>query len=411
MSGAPQPQSAAMRPPANLLPILVATNSLGLAATSIYAPSLPAIAHTLQVSAAAAQNTMTVYLVAYGGGMLLVGPLSDHLGRRRLLIAGTTLFALASVLAAFANRIDVLLVARALQAIGACTGMALGRAIVRDVFSHAGTARAMAVISVALGITPILAPLVGGYLQVWWGWRANFGFLALAGAAITAAVLWRIPETRQPHADGDPKPPLLGGVSRLLRERRYLGYTLVIGGTSSMFYAFLTAAPLILITRLGVTPDAFGRYLVLGTCGTVVSSVWSRHQVHKVGVDYLIGIGVVTLFLAGLLLGLLSSFLHPWAIIAPLFIVALGMGLCLPNANAGGLGIFPQFAGAAAGLSGCIQMIFCSAATLTMTVTDNRTALPLAGAWVCAALVASAGALLARARGPSVGDPRLPAAA
>jgi MFS transporter, DHA1 family, multidrug resistance protein len=411
MSGAEQPQSAAVRPPANLLPILVATNSLGLAATSIYAPSLPAIARTLQVSAAAAQNTMSVYLVAYGGGMLLVGPLSDHLGRRRLLIAGTTLFALASVLAACADRIEVLLLARALQAIGACTGMALGRAIVRDVFSHAGTARAMAVISVALSITPILAPLVGGYLQVWWGWRANFAFLALAGAAIAAAVLWRIPETRQAHPDGEPKPALLGGLSRLLRERRYLGYTLVVGGTSSMFYAFLTAAPLMLITRLGVTPDAFGRYLVLGTCGTVLSSVWSRHQVGRVGVDYLIRIGVMALFLAGLLLALLASFLHPWAIIAPLFMVALGMGLCLPNANAGGLAIFPQFAGAAAGLSGCIQMIFCSAATLTMTAADNRTTLPLAGCWLCAALVAAAGALLARTRKPGVGDPRLPAAA
>jgi DHA1 family bicyclomycin/chloramphenicol resistance-like MFS transporter len=228
---------------------------------------------------------------------------------------------------------------------------------------------------------------------------------------ITAAVLWRIPETKKAHAGGEPKPSLLAGLSRLLRERRYLGYTLVVGGTTSMFYAFLTAAPLILITRLGVTPDAFGRYLVLGISGTVMSSVWSRHQVGKVGVDYLIRIGVVALFLAALLLALLASVGHPWAIVAPLFLVALGMGLCLPNANAGGLGIFPQFAGAAAGLSGCIQMVFSSAATLTMTVTDNRTALPLAGVWVCAALVASAGALLARARGPSVGDPRLPTAA
>ena len=296
MSGAQQPQSEAIRPPGSLLPILVATNSLGLAATSIYAPSLPAIARALQVSAPAAQNTMTVYLVAYGGGMLLVGPLSDHLGRRRLLIAGTSLFALASVLAACANRIEILLLARALQAIGACAGMALGRAIVRDVFTHTGTARALSVISVALGVAPILAPLVGGYLQVWWGWRANFVLLALAGGAITAAVLWRIPETRQPHGGGGPKPPLLAGLSRLLRERRYLGYTLVVGGTSSMFYAFLTVAPLLLITRLGVTPDAFGRYLVLGTCGTVLSSVWSRHQVGRVGVDYLIGVGVGTLF-------------------------------------------------------------------------------------------------------------------
>jgi DHA1 family bicyclomycin/chloramphenicol resistance-like MFS transporter len=98
-----------------------------------------------------------------------------------------------------------------------------------------------------------------------------------------------------------------------------------------------------------------------------------------VGVDYLIGVGVVMLFLAGLLLALLASFLHPWALVAPLFLVALGIGLCLPNANAGGLGVFPQFAGAAAGLSGAIQMIFCSAATLAMTATDNRTALPLAG--------------------------------
>jgi DHA1 family bicyclomycin/chloramphenicol resistance-like MFS transporter len=406
MSGAEQPQSAASRPPGNLLPILVATNSLGLAATSIYTPSLPAIARALQVSAPVAQNTMTVYLIAYGGGMLLVGPLSDHLGRRHLLIAGTALFALASALAACADRIEVLMLARALQAVGACTGMALGRAIVRDVFTHTGTARAMAAISVALGITPILAPLVGGYLQVWWGWRANFVFLALAGAAITAAVLWRIPETRQAHTGTAPKPPLLAGLSRLLRERRYLGYTLVVGGTSSMFYAFLTAAPLILIARLGVTPDAFGRYLVLGTCGTLMSSMWSRHRVAKLGVNYLIRIGVLALFLAALLLALLAAFVHPWAIVSPLFLVALGMGLCLPNANAGGLGVFPQFAGAAAGLSGCIQMIFCSAAALTMTATDSRTALPLAGCWLCAALVAAAGALLARTRGPSGNDTR-----
>jgi MFS transporter, DHA1 family, multidrug resistance protein len=408
MSGAEQPQSEASRAPGSLLPILVATNSLGLAATSIYAPSLPAIAGALQVSAAAAQNTMTVYLVAYGGGMLVVGPLSDHLGRRRLLIGGTTLFALASALAACANRIEVLLVARALQAVGACTGMALGRAIVRDAFGYADTARAMAVISVALGITPVLAPLIGGYVQVWWGWRASFVFLVLAGIAITCAVLWRIPETRRAHDGVGPKPTLLAGLTRLLRDRRYLGYTLVVGGTSSMFYAFLTAAPLILITRLGVTPDAFGRYLVLGTCGNIVSTIWSRHRVGKMGVDHLIRIGVVALVLAALLLALLASFAQPWALVAPLFLVALGMGLCLPNANAGGLGIFPQFAGAAAGLSGCIQMIFCSAATLAMTATDNRTVLPLAGCWLCAALLACAGAVLARERDPRVGDPHLP---
>ena len=409
MSGAEKPQSPASRAPGNLLPILVATNSLGLAATTIYAPSLPAIARSLQVSATAAQNTMTVYLVAYGAAMLLLGPLSDHLGRRRLLIAGTILFALGSTLAAFANRIEVLMVARALQAIGACAGMAIGRAIVRDVFSHTGTARALAVISVALGITPILAPLLGGYLQVWWGWRASFVFLALAGACVAAVVLWRVPESRRAHADGGSKPPLLGGLLRLLRERRYLGYTLVVGGTSSTFYAFLTAAPLILITRLGVTPDAFGRYIVLGTCGAVLGSIWSRHHVGRVGVDYLIGIGVAALFLAGLLVALLASFAHPWAVVAPLFLVSIGTGLCLPNANAGGLGILPEFAGAAAGLSGFIQMVFCSAATLTMAAADNRTALPLALCWLCAALVAAAGAWLTRASGPRIADRRLPA--
>jgi DHA1 family bicyclomycin/chloramphenicol resistance-like MFS transporter len=409
MPGAEQAQSEAARPPGKLLPILVAANSLGLAATSIYAPSLPAIARSLQVSAAAAQNTMTVYLVAYGGSMLLVGPLSDHLGRRHLLIAGTAMFAMASALAACTNRIEVLMVARALQAVGASTGMALGRAIVRDVFSHTGTARALAVISIAMGITPILAPLIGGYLQVWWGWQANFVFLALAGIAITGAVLLGIPETRRAHDGVGPIPSVLAGLSRLLRERRYLGYTLVVGATNSMFYAFLTAAPLILIARLGVTPDAFGRYVLLGTCGSVVSSVWSRQRVDKMSVDSLIGIGVSALLLGALALGLLAPFGQPWAVIFPLFLVTLGIGVCLPNANAGALGIVPQFAGAAAGLSGCIQMIFSSAAALAMAATDSRTPLPLAGAWLCAALVACAGALLARVRSPGVGDPRLPA--
>jgi DHA1 family bicyclomycin/chloramphenicol resistance-like MFS transporter len=438
MSGAEQARfagdSPARREPADprhtgLVPILVATNSLGLAATSIYSPSLPAIARALAVPVGTVQETITAYLAAYGVGMLLIGPLSDRFGRRHLLIGGTALFAAASVLAAFAHRIEVLLLARVLQAIGACAGMALGRAIARDVFDHEGTARAMAAISVAVGLTPVLAPLVGGYVQVWWGWRANFAILALVAIPVWAAVTWRVPETNR-HAlrrerPQEPRPErlrqhtherlyeqrheslpgaLLSGLLRLGSERRFMGYTFVVAGTTSMFYAFLTAAPVLLIDRFGVTPDAFGRYVVLGTCGATVAAFVSARTVGRLGIDTLIRTGVALLVIAGLLLAGFASVARPLAVVFPLCFVGVGMGLCLPNANAGGLGIHPQLAGTAAGLSGFIQMIACGAATLVMAAVESRSALPLAMCWLCSASLACLGIFLAR----SPRDPRAP---
>jgi len=389
----------------------VATNSLGLAATSIYSPSLPAIAHALAVPVAAAQQTITAYLAAYGAGMVLIGPLSDRLGRRYLLASGLAIFAAASALAAFSPSIGVLLLARVLQAIGACAGMALGRAIARDVFGHEGTARAMAAISVAVGVTPILAPLVGGYLQVWWGWRANFGLLALIAVPICVAA-WGVPETnRRTQQDKALVHALVAGLARLASERRFVGYTLVIAGSTSMFYAFLTAAPFLLISRFGITADAFGRYVVLGVCGATVASFVSSRTVGRLGVDRLIRTGVGLLFAAAILLAGLSSVPRPLAVIGPLCLVAIGMGLCLPNANAGGLGVRPELAGTAAGLSGFIQMIGCGAATFAMSSVNIRVALPLAWCWLAAATLAGIGVLLSRAPGSAAaGDTQLSAA-
>jgi MFS transporter, DHA1 family, multidrug resistance protein len=388
-----------------LVPILVATNSLGLAATSIYAPSLPAISRALIVPVGTVQQTITAYLVAYGGAMLLVGPMSDRFGRRHLLLAGTGLFAAASILAAFAWDIQALLWARVLQAIGACAGMALGRAIARDVFNNEDTARAMAAISVAVGVTPILAPLIGGYLQVWWGWRANFTLLALVAIPTCIAVGWGVPETNR-HARHDEHllRALASGLLRLGGERRFLGYTCVIAGTSSMFYAFLTAAPVLLINHFGVTPDAFGLYAVIGTCGATVSAFVSARTVRKLGVDRLIRVGVVLLALASALLAALASIHRPLAVVIPLCFVGIGMGLNLPNANAGGLSIEPQLAGTAAGLSGFIQMAACGSATLIMASVDIRSALPLAACWSGSAILAIAGCWLARAPNPSAAD-------
>jgi len=383
---------------AGLVPILIATNSLGLAATSIYAPSLPAISRALVVPVGAVQQTITAYLAAYGAAMLLVGPLSDRFGRRHLLLAGTALFAAASVLAACAWSNQALIVARVLQAIGACSGMALGRAIARDVFSDEDTARAMAAISVAVGLTPIVAPLIGGYVQVWWGWRANFALLALVAIPTCLAVAWRVPETNR-HARRDEHllRALAGGLLRLGRERRFVGYTLVVAGTSSMFYAFLTAAPVLLINHLGITPDAFGLYVMVGSSGATVGAFVSTRAVRRFGLDRLIQVGVALLFAAGVLLASLASVRHTFAVIVPLCLVGLGMGLNLPNANAGGLSVQPRLAGTAAGLSGFVQMVACGLATLAMASVDSRSAWPLAVCWLTSATLALAGAWLARA--------------
>jgi DHA1 family bicyclomycin/chloramphenicol resistance-like MFS transporter len=367
-----------------VLALLIGSSSLGLAATSIYLPSIPDMARDLGVPVSHVQNTVTAYLAAFGASTLLIGALSDRYGRRRLLIGGTALFTLASLIAAFAPGLVTFLAARVLQAVGACAGMALARAIARDLFDARETARALAAISAAITVTPIVAPLIGGYMHVWFGWRSQFLLLASVALAITWFVARHLPETnRELRTQHALVRGIATGAGTLLRERRFLGYVLVVSASSSAFYAFMTAAPPLLIDVQSVSPEHFGRDMMLGPIGFIAAAIASNRTVMRVGASTLIATGgICTVFATTLLFVLPMLSNRPAMVLIPYLLAGAGMGFCIPNGNAGALDVRPGLAGTAAGLAGFLQMSACAIATATVSSMMLESALPIAGLWV-----------------------------
>jgi len=363
-----------------VLPILVAAASLGLLASSIYVPSIPDIAHELDVPIGLVQLTMTVFLVAYGSSMLVVGALSDRFGRRIVLLSGILLCLVASLGCALAHSIEVLLIGRAFQALGSCAGVVIARAMVRDLFDREQTARAMSILAASVTIVPVMAPALGGYLEVWLGWRASFFVVAL-GAALLYGIVWAwLPETNVVLQN---QASLFRGLWNsfvaLTRSRRFLGYAMVTGCGGAAYYAFAAAAPVVFIERLHVTPDIYGLYAGVSSLGFFFGSAFSGRYSMRTGTDFFIRLGGLVQLAAGAaLIGFAWSGVEATSAIAvPLFFMGAANGMYMPNAFAGGVSVYPHLAGAAAGLAGFVQMSGAGLSTVAMAAVEQTSAIPM----------------------------------
>jgi MFS transporter, DHA1 family, multidrug resistance protein len=364
-----------------LLPLLIAAAALGLLASAIYVPSIPDMARDFAVPVGEVQHTLTVFLATFALGMLLLGPLSDRLGRRRVLLAGTSICFVASIGCALAPGIGFLVACRVPQAFGACAGMVVARAMVRDLYDREGAAQAMAAIAMAVTLAPAVAPMLGGQLHGLFGWRANFAFVALFCAALVGVAWWRLPETnKQLQVQTSLVRYMTSSYRILLGDRRFFAYALAIAGGGACFYAFAAGAPVILIDGFGVSPGRYGVYAAVPPLGFMSGSFLSNRLTRRFGIDRLVRIGSLVLLTAGLLMAGLaaSSIAGPFAVIGPMLLIGIGNGLMMPNAFAGSISLHPQIAGAASGLAGFLQMIGAAVSTVAVTLLPNHSALALA---------------------------------
>ena len=241
--------------------LLVAMMVSSQIAITIFLPSLPSMADDLGTSQAAVQIIISAYLGAFGLAQLVVGPLSDAFGRRRPLLIGLILFTVSSAACAAAPNITFLIVARIFQAVGGCASIVIVRAIIRDTTDGAGSTRAMANLGMALGVTPAVAPLIGGQLEVAFGWQASFLATAAFGAAVTLATFISLQETLPP---ADRRTTQAGDLARtywrLVRMPVFVGYGLSVGFTGAAFQAFIAGAAVAYIVVMGVPPEALGFY-------------------------------------------------------------------------------------------------------------------------------------------------------
>ncbi|NJM29033.1 MAG: multidrug effflux MFS transporter [Rhizobiales bacterium] len=363
--------------------ILVAVSTIGPLALNIFMPSLPGLQRSFGISYGTAQLTLTLYLAGTALCQLFYGPLSDRVGRRLPLLGGMTLFVASSVLAAVAWNIETLIAARLLQAVGGSAGIVLARAMVRDVYDREKSASVIAYITMAFVVAPMIAPIVGGVLDQFFGWQASFWLLAILGASTLTAALFLLPET---HTGGTATLNFLGGAAQLFKIPRFRGYAFTLAFASGVFFSFLGGAPHVMIDVLKRTPVEYGLWFAAVSLGYMAGNFVSGRFTQAIGIDRLVLYGAVATLSGGILcfLAAISGLLSPATLFVPMIFAAFGNGLTIPNATAGAISVDPRLTGAAAGWSGFTQMSFGALASqLVGSLQDDW---PQALFWCMAAL-------------------------
>ncbi len=370
----PRPDSFAV---AALLTALVA---LGPLSTDMYLPALPGLMRAFGADAAAAQFTLSIFLIGFAFGQLLIGPLSDRFGRRPVLLWSMALYAAASVVCAGAGDFSQLTVARLFQALGACAGPVLGRVVVRDVYGRERAARMFAYMAMAMAAAPAVAPMIGGFLTQWPGWRGIFLALGLVGTALVLAVALMLSETnRHPNPDAVNPGRLQANYRRLLGDRSYRGFVLCFAGVFSALFAFISGSSFVLIDRFALSPVMYGLSFGIVVLGYMVGSFASGRLTLRLGIPRMITLGL-WVGNGGGLLGValtLAGLDSVPAIVGPVALVMIGAGLVLPNAMAGAIAPFGEMAGTASALLGFFQMLLAALAGIAIAWFGAYGALPM----------------------------------
>lgn len=355
--------------------------AVGPLSTDMYLPSMPDIGHSLNASSAQVQWTISSYLIGFALGQVVYGPVSDRFGRKPVLLFAVGLYCVATVACAVATSIDLLIAARAFQAIGGCGAIVLARAIVRDLYAGARAGREMAIIAMVMGVAPLAAPLVGGVLQTLFGWRSIFILLIFLGVAGIAAVWWLLPETLKLRA-AEPVSPfsVMRSYRVIARNRSYLAYLGLISLSYAGLFAWISGSAFVLQNLYGMTPFVFSVALAIGSIGYLTGTTLAARLVMRLGLDAIVGFGAAALAAGGLLMAVTVT-LHlnsPVTIVSSFAVYLVGLGLLLPQATAAALTPFPDRAGAASSLVGLVQQTSASACGALVGVWLGTSAWPLA---------------------------------
>ena len=338
--------------------LLASLAALGPFSIDTYLPSFHEIASNLGATAIQVQQTLSAYLLSFAAMTLWHGVLSDRFGRRRIILISLALFGIASAGCAFATSIEQLWVWRALQGITAGAGMVISRAIVRDLFDGAPAQRLIAQITMMFALAPVIAPLIGGWLQTWFGWRSVFAFLVLMTNVLWIACWKFLPETLAPEKRQSLHPAYLGrAYLKVLTSPPFLLASSALSLNFSGFFIYVLSAPVFLMTHLGVPETGFLWLFGPAMSGLTLGSWLAGRRAGRhppgttVKLGYIIMTGAALLNL-GINLSLPPGL--PWSV-APLFVYTLGMALAMPNLTLFALDPFPDNRGMAASCQTFVQ--------------------------------------------------------
>lgn len=360
--------------------VLGALTAFAPMSIDMYLPSLPAIGRALGADAAAVQLTLSTFFIGLAVGQAIYGPLADRFGRKGPLYFGLSVYILASIGCALAADIGALIALRLMQALGGCVGIVIARAVVRDLYGHQESARMFSVLMLVMGVAPILAPLLGGYVLIWFGWRAIFWVLALFGVSCFVAAAIVLPETRPEHTHKPNFSSAIAGYGRLLIDRRFIGYTLAGGLAQAGLFAYISDSPYVFIEVFHVPAQHYGWLFGLNAFGLIVASQINRRLLARHSTDVLFKRANLANMLFGIVLaGVAWSGLGGLpGLLVPLFAYITALGFTFPNAAAGALAPFGDRAGSASALLGSVQFSLAAIAGAAVGWLHNDTAVPLA---------------------------------
>ena len=335
---------------------LSASVATGALSTDMYLPSLPEIQESFNATEGEIQWTLSAFMIGIAAFQLIVGPIADRFGRKRVLLGGLLIFILGSIACIYSQTEIQMVFWRVVQSFGVCTAIVIPRAMVRDLYDRADSALHLSRIGTIMGLAPAIAPIIGGYIAVFYGWQGVFIALATYGALVALFLFLKIDETLQPaHI----QPLNLGAMFRnyrqLLTSREYLGYVLTGSLCFGGFFTYISSSSFVLISTYGVSPDRFGYFFGSVVLGFMGGTLLGPRLTSLVNLRYSLQIGVfITLFGAALLLLLMANGqVSPATLVLSMLFYNFGVGIVMPQCQAGAMHPFPEKAGAASALSGC----------------------------------------------------------
>jgi len=354
--------------------------SIGTFSLHVLLPALPAIADAMRVPDAAAQLLISLSILSIALGNLMVAPLSDRYGRRQIVLFSLGLFVIGSAAGIVAPSLELLVLARVMQAFGGGAAMSVMRATILDHFGPARAAGALAATATAILIAPMLAPTLGGVVLEWLDWRAVFALSGILGFAVFLFASRNLRDTRPADPAAGPSLRYWSSFRRLLSSREYLAFLVFGSCMVSMIYTFVTGAPYVAINILGVSPARFGLLLFFPALASFTGFMIAARVTSRIGGQRMMRMGAILAFVGAMsMAGLtLAGIWHPLAIFVPGMLLGFANAIAAPSSTIGAISRDPTIAGAASGLLGFLQLVTAAAATQLVAAFTGHSPVPLA---------------------------------
>ena len=371
--------------------ILGLLSAIGPFSIDMYLPGFPVIAASLRTTPEMVSYSLSSYFIGICVGQMLLGPLLDRYGSKRPLYGGLIIYILSSIGSAFAPSIEMLIALRFFQAAGGCVGIVAPRAIIRDVFPVEENAKIFSLLILILGVSPIIAPTAGGYITTHFGWHSIFIILAIITLLILLAVIFYLPESRQPDPTFSLKPkPILASFQKVITHPQFYTYSLTGATASAGLYAYLAGSPFVFMELYHVTGPQYGWIFALIAAGLIASSQLNNILLRRYSSSQIIRVTLSLQCIVAIVLvvGTYYSWLGLYGTIACIFFYLCCQGFSFPNSSALSMAPFTKEAGSASALMGSIQMALGAGSSALVGVMSNGTAMPMTGVMVGCSITA-----------------------